>query len=221
VPSVIVPLRGEAPPDPGVLARLSRCDLVVAAHAGTASATLEAWRLGGARVTTSAAPRGERLREASREAREDVLLFLHADTLLPEGWPALVERAIAGGAVSGAFRLAFAGGGPALRFVAWWANLRTSLTRIPYGDQAPFVRRDVYESVGGHPPWPLLDDYELSRRLKGAGKMTLLPERVLTSPRRYLARGVLRTVLANWSILLRHRLGASPEELARPRGRVL
>lgn len=212
--SVVVPVRGEGLPDPRVLSRLGRVELLVAAEAGTPDAILEAWRNAGARILVSDGPRGARLARAAREAEGDVLLFLHADTLLPEGWSAAVERALAGGALSGAFRLAFDGGGTPMRFVAFWANLRTSVTRLPYGDQAPFVRREAYERVGGHPAWPLLDDHELSRRLRRAGRVALLHEAVLTSPRRYLARGVARTVLGNWLVLLRHRLGASPEALA-------
>jgi hypothetical protein len=130
-------------------------------------------------------------------------------------WSADVARAIASGAVSGAFRLAFRGGGARLSWVAFWANVRTRLTRVPYGDQAPFVRRDVYERLGGHRPWPLLEDVELSQRVKREGPVALLPAAVLTSPRRYLARGVARTVVSNWRTLYRWRRGASPEALAR------
>lgn len=213
--SVIVPLRGEAPPAGAILERLSGVELLVAADPETPEETLSAWRLAGAKVLTGSAPRGARLQDAAREAEGAILVFLHADTLLPEGWPALVRRAVASGASSGAFRLAFEGGGLALRVVAFFASLRTAVTRVPYGDQAPFVTRAAYEAVGGHPPWPLLDDRELSRRLRRAGKVALLRQPVLTSPRRYLARGVVRTVLGNWRILLRRSLGASPEELAR------
>jgi len=86
-------------------------------------------------------PRGARLAAAAATARGDVLLFLHADTRLPAGWRELVEAAVARGASSGAFRLAFDGGGAPMALVAFWANVRTALTRVPYGDQAPFVVR--------------------------------------------------------------------------------
>jgi hypothetical protein len=159
-------------------------------------------------------PRGARLAEAAARASGSVLLFLHADTALPAGWEDAVVRAIADGAVGGAFRLGFAGGGLRMRWVAFWANLRTRVTRVPYGDQAPFVRRDAYESLGGHRPWPLLEDVEFGERLRREGRIALLPEAVRTSPRRYLERGVARTVLGNWRILVRYRRGADPMELA-------
>jgi hypothetical protein len=159
-------------------------------------------------------PRGARLAAAAAEAAGEILLFLHGDTKLPEGWRDLVEEAIESGAVGGAFRLAFDGGGARLATVAFWANVRTALTRVPYGDQAPFVRRDVYEKLGCHRPWPLLEDVEFGSRLKRAGRIVLLPASVRTSPRRYLEKGVLRTLLVNKRLLFRYHLGASPEKLA-------
>lgn len=215
--TVVVPVRGEAPPGERFLSRLRRpgVSVVVTADATTLDSALEPWRAIGAVVTQIDAPRGARLREAARASTADVLLFLHADTLLPEGWDEAVSRAISEGAKGGAFRLAFDGGGLGLRWVAAWANLRTSLTRVPYGDQAPFVRRDVYEELGGHAPWPLLEDVELFGRVKRAGRISILRSSVLTSPRRYETLGVGRTVLTNWKTLLLFRLGASPDSLAR------
>jgi len=193
---VIVPLRGE-PPD-SVRA--------VGALAGPGVEVL---------LADGEGPRGARLAEAASRASGGVLLFLHADTALPAGWAAAVESAVAEGAAGGAFKLGFSGGGLRMAWVAFWANVRTGVTRVPYGDQAPFVRREVYERLGGHRPWPLLEDVEFGERLRAAGKVVLLPAAVLTSPRRYLERGVARTVLRNWTILRRYRRGGSPEELAR------
>ena len=212
--SVVVPVRGEEPPEPEFLRRLAGSEILVAAEPSTCPATLDAFSRAGARVLVRDAPRGARLAEAARESKGDVLLFLHADTLLPEAWTDAIARAVASGAASGAFRLAFDGGGARLAWVAFWANLRTRVTRVPYGDQAPFVRRDVYEAIGGHRPWSLLEDVDLARRLGRTGPIALLDACVLTSPRRYLARGVAATVLTNWRILWRFRQGASPEELA-------
>ncbi len=164
----------------------------------------EAFARAGARIHLSHAARGQRLREAalftfkesssssSSSSSADIFLFLHADTLLPAGWEQAIRRAIASRAVGGAFRLSFSGGGARMRWVAFWANARTAFTRVPYGDQAPFVRRDVYEKLGGHPPWPLLDDWDFARRLKKEGRIEILRDAVETSPRRYLERGVAR-----------------------------
>ncbi len=102
--------------------------------------------------------------------------------------------------------------------MAAWANVRTRITKVPYGDQAPFVRREVYERLGGHRPWPFLEDRDLSIRLKqaeGRARIALLRARVETSPRRYLEKGVWKTVRGNWEILRRVRGGESPAELAK------
>ena len=194
--TLIVPLRDEPP----------EAVQAVRAHAAPGIEVLLAGGEG---------PRGARLAAAAARASGRVLLFLHADTALPAGWAGAVERAVTEGAAGGAFRLGFSGGGFRMKWVAFWANLRTTWTRVPYGDQAPFVRRDVYERLGGHRPWPLLEDVEFGRRLRAAGRVALLPLAVQTSPRRYLERGVARTIFRNWSILRRWRRGESPDDLAR------
>jgi len=189
--------------------------LIVAAEAGISSNVRGAFARAGASLLMSHAPRGARLRETALSSPStEIFLFLHADTLLPAGWDTAVRAAIASGAAGGAFRLGFSGGGARMRWVAFWANVRTACTRMPYGDQAPFVRRDVYERLGGHRPWPFLEDWDFSRRLKHAGRVALLKEAVSTSPRRYLERGVMQTVLRNWEILRRVKRGESPERLA-------
>jgi hypothetical protein len=231
--AVIVPVAaGEAPPPGDFFERVMGAEppvsLVAAADSKISSNVSEAFARAGARIHRSPAVRGQRLREAalftfeasssspsSSSAEISLLLFLHADTILPPGWEKAVRDAVADGAVGGAFRLSFSGGGARMRWVAFWANARTAFTRIPYGDQAPFVRRDVYERLGGHPPWPLLDDWDLARRLRKQGRIAILRDAVETSPRRYLERGVARTVWKNWKTLWHFRRGASPEELAR------
>lgn len=225
---VIVPVgAGEAPP-PGNFFERVRGDpptapppqLIAAAHEGISSSVRDAFSKAGARLHLSQAPRGQRLREAVASLpleESSVLLFLHADTLLPIGWDAAIHAALARGAAGGAFRLGFAGGDPRMAWVAAWANFRTFVTKVPYGDQAPFVRRDVYERLGGHKPWPFLEDWDFSRRLvaaEGRARITLLRARVETSPRRYLENGVARTVAKNWEILWKVKRGTPPDELA-------
>jgi rSAM/selenodomain-associated transferase 2 len=216
--SVVVPVGDEPPPEPRLLEPLGEPgvrEVVVAADGSAPEATLEAWRRAGAKVIVSGTPRGTRLNEAAAVSRGEVLLFLHADTLLPEGWAAAVQRAVDRGAAGGAFRLAFRGGGAPMRLVAAVANLRTSLTRVPYGDQAPFVRRSLFEKLGGFAHWPLLEEVDFGRRLKREGPIALLDSWATTSPRRYLEKGIASTVLQNWSTLIRWRLGSSPFDLAR------
>jgi hypothetical protein len=101
-----------------------------------------------------------------------------------------------------------------LPLVAAGANWRSRLFGLPFGDQAPFATREAYDAVGGHPPWPFLDDFELALRLRRLCRPLLLSAPVHTSCRRYLERGRARSVLGNLSILTRFALGDSPTALA-------
>ena len=222
--AVIVPVAaGEATPPAlffeRVMGGAPPVSLFAAADARIAGETRIAFERAGATLFTfEESPRGARLARAAQfsSSSEEIslFLFLHADTLLPLGWEMAIRRSIASGAVGGAFRLSYSGGGARMRWVAFWANARTAFTRVPYGDQAPFVRRDVYERLGGHPPWPLLDDWDFARRLREQGRIEILRDAVETSPRRYLERGVVKTVLGNWRILWKARRGGPPEQLA-------
>jgi hypothetical protein len=159
--------------------------------------------------------RGARLRKAAFASDAELLCFAHADTQLPANWESEVERCLANRVGWGAFRLRFDDetGRERIPWVSWGANLRTRLFALPYGDQAPFVHRELYERVDGHPDWPLLDDLELSRRLRRVQRPQLSRLFVRSSARRYLQRGRVRTVLQHNLILLRHALGQSPERL--------
>ncbi len=189
--------------------------MLLAADSAVPSETLDAFERRGAHTHVSQGPRGARLFRAAAAATHPVLLFLHADTILPCGWQAAVEKACEEGFVGGAFRLSFSPSNARLEWVAAWANLRTRLTRVPYGDQAPFVKREAYLEIGGHKPWPLLEDVEFASRLKHSGRVTILRDAVETSPRRYLTHGIAGTVLSNWWILARYHLGADIESLAK------
>jgi hypothetical protein len=219
--AVIVPVGAAEAPSPAIFfERIMGAEppvsLLVAASERVAEGTRAAFERAGATLFTfEGSPRGARLaRAAQSSSSAEVFLFLHTDTLLPRDWAASVRGAITSGAVGGAFHLSFSTGGAPMRWVAFWANARTAFTRVPYGDQAPFVRRDVYERLGGHKPWPLLEDVDFAERLKREGQVAILSAAVQTSPRRYLERGVLRTVLVNWRTLFRFRRGVSPERLA-------
>jgi hypothetical protein len=226
--AVVVPVGAAEAPPPGIFfERVRRAEapvsLFAAADARIRPETREAFARAGATLFTfEGIPRGARLARAAQlspySAESSLLLFLHADTILPVDWESAVRAALARGAAGGAFRLGFAGGGPRMAWVAAWANIRTRFTRVPYGDQAPFVRRDVYERLGGHAPWPFLEDWDFSRRLvaaEGRARVALLEARVETSPRRYLENGVAKTVAKNWEILRRVRRGEAPAELAK------
>jgi rSAM/selenodomain-associated transferase 2 len=219
--SVVVPVLDEARRIAGHLSALHRVagiDEVVVVDGGSRDDTVAiAQRAPGVRVVTSARGRGIQMNAGARAARGDVLLFLHADAVLPPDAARLIARALEDPAVvAGAFRLhtvAEAGApwlGPLLRL----ADLRSRVTRLPYGDQAVFVRRTVFERVGGFPDQPLMEDIELARRLWRVGRIRTVPGVVRVSGRRFLANPV-RAVVAMRVFPLLYRLGVSPARLAR------
>jgi hypothetical protein len=145
-------------------------------------------------------------------------LFLHADTRLPAGWAGAVKAALADPrVVGGAFRFQFEpaeGGAPLLRAIEWGARLRAALFRLPYGDQALFVRRAALERMGGVPQAVFMEDLDLVAAMKRHGRLALLAAPARTSSRRYRDRGVLRTFGRNALALLAWRLGLPRERVA-------
>lgn len=161
-------------------------------------------------------PRGRatQMNRGASAAGGDVLLFLHADTRLPAQADRLVEAAIRR-ARWGRFDVRLSGPGPALRLVERLMNLRSCLTGIATGDQAIFVSREAFDRVGGFPPLALMEDVELSRRLKrAAGRPACVRPPVVTSSRRWERDGVARTVLVMWGLRLAYFLGVDPARLA-------
>lgn len=102
-----------------------------------------------------------------------------------------------------------------MRRVAWWANRRSRLFRLPFGDQGIFCRREAYERAGGFRDLAICDDVDFVRRLRRVAKFVVRPEETVTSSRRYLARGATRQVLRNWIVLAAYFAGVSPARLAR------
>lgn len=169
----------------------------------------------GARVITTEPMRSRQLNRGAEAASAPYLIFLHADTILPAGAAEAVAGTLANGTDFGGFRLQFAEDAARLRVAATMINLRTTLTRCPWGDQAQFIRRDVFLAGGGFREIPLMEDYELAVRMKRSGRTALLPLTVTTSGRRFLRKGVWRTAFINWAIIVRYRLGTDPAKLAR------
>ena len=155
------------------------------------------------------ANRGKALNDAAARTEGDVLLFVHADSTLPDGAGDAIRSAMQS-ADWGAFRIRFDPPLPLLERLVLW---RSKLGHAPYGDQAMFVSRTALDAVGGVPPIPLMDDYELARRLRRRFRFQLLDLAVVTSARRYQRDGVLRTTLRLRLLFLLYRLGVPPDRL--------
>ena len=149
-------------------------------------------------------------------ARGEVLLFLHADTRLPENADARILRELAAsGRAWGRFDARIEGESRMLPVIAFFMNLRSRATGIATGDQAIFVRRDAFERAGRFPPLELMEDIALSSLLKRISRPLCIAEKVVTSGRRWERRGILRTVLLMWRLRLEFFFGAAPASLAR------
>jgi rSAM/selenodomain-associated transferase 2 len=175
------------------------------------------WAASGRRAAALVAPRagrGAQMNAGARAAAGDTLLFLHADTHLPTGAIREVVAATRNpGVVGGGFRLAYREPGAFLRLIAAYATLRSLIKRIHYGDQAIFVRRSLFEKIGGFRETALFEDLELARALRELGGVVTLPMAAATSARRLIRGGVGRMALRFAWLKMRYALGADPERL--------
>jgi rSAM/selenodomain-associated transferase 2 len=197
-------------------AALAAADEVVVSDGGSTDGTPDLAQALGARLVSGPPGRGGQLtRGAEAAAGADILLFLHADTSLPPEGAQAVREAVAAGAVGGAFRVRFDVDRPLLRIGSRLINWRTRLTGLPLGDQAQFVRRDVFLSMQGFRDWPILEDLDFALRLKRQGRTVLIGQPVTTAARRFVEQGIVRTVSTNWLIWFLFLAGVSPHRLAR------
>lgn len=166
---------------------------------------------------TGARGRGRQMNAGARAGRGDILLFLHVDTRLPPGALTSICRTLENlKYVAGAFDLSIDSSSLVLKYIAAQASFRSRLSRIPYGDQAIFIRKSYFERIGGFRDIPLMEDVDLMRRIKkDGGQIQILRDKVTTSARRWQSEGVLYTTLRNQVVLMLYYLGVSPHRLAR------
>ncbi len=220
--SVIVPVWKEASIIAQSISRILDLDPdggleVIVVDGSPDGETLHSIREGRVRKYTARKARSVQMNTGASHASREILLFLHADTMLPEGAlqriSSLIDR---GDVVGGAFDLGIDSERPIFRIIENAAALRSRILRIPYGDQAIFIRKDYFHAIGGFREIPLMEDVELMRRIKKAGgRIGIIREKVKTSPRRWEKEGVLSCTLRNWTLISLYLLGVSPERLAR------
>jgi len=157
------------------------------------------------------------MNRGAEAAKGDILLFLHADTFLPEHAFRLIGEALGGPRfVGGAFDLGIDSPRLLLRLTARCASLKHRLTRVPYGDQGIFLRAGYFRETGGYREIPLFEDVELMRRTRKAGKkIIILPARTRTSPRKWEKDGAVFTILRNWTLQALYLLGVRAESLVK------
>ncbi len=217
--SIVVPMLNEAATLPELIAHLSiwrerACEIVLV-DGGSSDGSAQRARAAGLRVIDSERGRALQMNAGAAVCRSEILLFLHADTRLPDGADVAVRGALENtGLHWGRFDVRIDGRPAMLRVVAAAMNLRSRLSGIATGDQAIFVRRALFEAVGGFPALALMEDIELSTRLRKHVRPVCLRQRVHTCGRRWEQRGVWRTIVLMWRLRWAYWRGASTERLA-------
>ncbi|MCC5651077.1 TIGR04283 family arsenosugar biosynthesis glycosyltransferase [Nostoc sp. XA013] len=168
----------------------------------------------GVKIISSSPGRAVQMNTGAVAATGEILLFLHADTCLPTGFDNMVRIVLQQpGTVAGAFKLRIDASLLSLRWVEWGINVRSHFYQMPYGDQAIFLTKTVFHQIGGFPELPIMEDFELIRRLKRIGRILIIPTPVVTSARRWLRKGVFKNTLLNQIVIIAYLLGVSPERI--------
>lgn len=213
--SVIIPTFNEAARLPKTLTSLPPDSQVIVSDGQSEDETAAVARDHGAHVVSGPRGRGVQLNAGAREATGDVLLFLHADCSLGVGARDAILHALEDSrVVGGSFRLRIDASSVGLRLVAFGSNARALYLRMPYGDQGLFVRRSAFETVGGYPELPLMEDVALVKRLKRLGRLTPVDVTITTSSRHWEQLGTMGTSMLNWTAVLLYQAGVPPERLA-------
>lgn len=187
---------------------------VILADGGSTDAIADVAEASGARLVMAPMGRGTQLAAGADAAVGDWLLVLHADTVLQDGWIEAVQAHMrAGPDKAGYFRLKFDSTHPMARWIEGWANIRSRIFGLPYGDQGLLIHRSLYAKVGGYPAIPLMEDVALARRLRG--KLRAMRAAALTSAEKYETEGWLSRGWHNLTTLILYMLGRAPEDLAR------
>jgi rSAM/selenodomain-associated transferase 2/rSAM/selenodomain-associated transferase 1 len=215
--SIIIPALNEAPSIPKTLSNLKHGDNleVIVVDGGSEDNTADLARSLGAKVITTSAGKAVQMNAGASAANGEVIMFLHADTRLPANFEKLILHTVQqNGATAGAFRLKIDSDARGLRLIEKVAYLRSRFLQMPYGDQGIFLTKTIFNEIGGFPDLPIMEDFVLIRRLKRKGKIIILPQCVLTSPRRWIQMGIFKTWLINQLIIIAYYLGIPPKRLA-------
>ncbi|MHC5856505.1 TIGR04283 family arsenosugar biosynthesis glycosyltransferase [Nostoc sp.] len=189
---------------------------IIVVDGGSKDNTVEIAQSLGVKVISSFPGRAVQMNVGAVAASGEILLFLHADTRLPTGFDDMIRTALQQpGTVAGAFKLRIDASLFSLRWVEWGVNVRSHFYQMPYGDQAIFLTKEVFQQIGCFPELPIMEDFELMRRLKRIGRIVIIPTPVVTSARRWLQKGVLKTTLLNQLVITAYLLGISPERIRR------
>ncbi len=214
--SVIIPTLNESDSIRRAIDSIGAGAEIIVVDGGSTDSTLDHARNLGARILLTDAGRGLQMDSGAESAAGDVLLFLHADTILPPGWSASITTALGdAGVVAGGFSLSIDSKLTRFRLIEYFTNLRSKSLGLIYGDQAIFARKSAFFEAGGFGKLPLMEDVDCVKKLGRLGRVVTLDDSVLTSPRRWSKGGVFINTVRNSLLLGLWYAGVSPESLYR------
>jgi len=214
--SIIIPTLNEAKNIAGLLGSLKGLPgiEIIVADGGSVDETLMLAESDGVRVIRTAPGRSRQMNAGAEAATGNILLFLHVDCRLPNGFSHQIQELLSRpGVKAGAFRLAIDGPGLSYRIIEAAVNLRSILFRMPYGDQALFFIRETFQELGGFPDLPIMEDFALVRKIRKKYRLAIAPASVITSARRWEKWGIAKTTLLNQTLILGYVFGVNPEKL--------
>lgn len=215
--SVIIPTRNEACRIENVLTGLRVADPtveIIVVDGGSTDGTAEKAAAFGAMVLITEPGRATQMNAGASAATGSILLFLHADTRLPENFAALVRAMLSTpGVAAGAFQFRLDANGRAYRILETLVNWRSRILQLPYGDQGLFMKARTFRELGGFPDIPIMEDFELVRRLKRRGRISIAPAPAVTSARRWQEHGFLKTTVWHQWLIAGYCLGVPPDRL--------
>ncbi len=213
--SIIIPTLNEAENIPTLKPLIPQVTEIIVVDGGSNDATVQLAEELGISVRRTDKGRGAQLNLGAAHATSRILLFLHADTVLPSAFPKLITDCLAQGqTILGSFSLGIEPASLLLKVVSVGANFRSRAFQLPYGDHSMFIRKTDFETLGGFPETAIMEDYIFVKLAKKHGKVTTLPQTVSTSARRWQKIGPIRTTCINQMMIVGYRLGVTPEKLA-------
>lgn len=220
--SVIIPVLNEAGIINDLIDRLLGLDFdgdleIIVSDGDARGTTVGGIDRPGVIAMTGSKGRGCQMNRGASAASGEVLLFLHADTFLsPDSLDLIFETLEREGVCGGAFDLGIRSDRTAFRLIEFAASVRSRLTRVPYGDQAIFIKKHFFDQIGGFKDIPIMEDVEFMQRIRKAGlKIGFVRRKAMTAPRRWQKEGIARCTLRNWTLRTLYHLGASPQKLSK------
>jgi rSAM/selenodomain-associated transferase 2 len=213
--SVIIPILNEIESIGEMMAMLKNIEdihEIIFADGGSIDGTLDLIT-SEFKLVRSERGRGIQLNKGAEAASGDVLLFLHCDSVLSKDAIRYIDESLQQGYVGGCFSLAFNKKGFLLDLIAYLSNLRVKLLKVMFGDQGIFIKKEVFDQLGGFPEIPIMEDLEFSLKFKKSARIKQVEGKIITSARRFEKNGVLKTIMFMHKMKLLYFLGKRPEEL--------